>query len=156
MRVEVSQQPGARLGLVAHVDEGGQRVGHVAHPGREVDAVGQGRNDEAVAVAGVTVLAGAVGLAALRHAQHDLALPPQMAFCFAGEMHRRLDAPLLKLLHLALRQCQRSETRSPAVELAGRLFQVAVTFKGDEGPGVAGGQRLPRVCRGWAVCGERN
>jgi hypothetical protein len=107
---------GARFVLVAHADEGHQRAGHVAHPGREIDAVRQCRYDQAIVVASRPI-----GFAALRHAEHHFTLPPQLPLLFIGEDYRGLDPPPLHLGNLTLDKLSRSQSPAPRVELACRL-----------------------------------
>ena len=99
---------------------------------------------------------GTIGLAALRHAEHDLTLTPQVAFLFPGEMYRRLDPPALDLRNLPFRQRPRRQSRAPAAELARGLLQFAVAFERNQGPGRAGGEKLLRLRRRHPLRAQRN
>ena len=105
--VEVCEQSGAGFVAVTHARHSDSGPCHIAHPGREPDAIGQAGDDEAVAVS-----IGTIGFAALGHTEDDFTLTPETAFVF-GESGRRGDAPVVELRDFTFDECVRIECAAP-------------------------------------------
>ncbi|HWU92559.1 MAG TPA: hypothetical protein VN106_04855 [Sphingomicrobium sp.] len=127
--IEIGEEGRARLPPVAHANERRRRPGHVAHPRCRID-VGQRCDDQAVAVS-----IRAVGLTALRDAEHGFALPPEVALLRAPEMHGRLCTPELEVGKLAIHQPHQGKAVAPADEFADRRLGIVFLFERDQCPG---------------------
>src|SRR6202012_2977937 len=80
--------------------------------------------------------------AALRHAERDLALPPQMPFLSSCETNSRLYAPTFELRNLSLHQRLGREPGPPLNGFPNRLLQVAIAFQRNQSPRRAARQVL--------------